>query len=126
LRAEDTLLLSANLAPVTDESEAAYRAAMEVVLPQYRNAETLDWVGRVLTDWGLETQVGEARVTVEKKSNLYRFLVSTSGKSWQLFFSYRHTPERLRMLLSEYSLELGPGLISAAKEEGVWRVNVKH
>jgi L-histidine N-alpha-methyltransferase len=126
LRPEDVLVLSANLAPALDETVESYLEAMQRILPQYQNPETLEWVGRVLVEWGMENEVAELGVSIEPLGGLYRFMIWTwwqgGGKPLQVFYSYRHTPERLRILLGDYGLALGPGMISASGEEGIWVV----
>jgi hypothetical protein len=126
LRPEDVLVVSANLAPALDETVESYFEAMQRILPQYQNQETLEWVSRILVEWGMEDEVAELGVSIEPLGGLYRFMIWTwwhgGGKPLQIFYSYRHTPERLRILLGDYGLAMGPGLISASGEEGVWVV----
>ena len=118
IRPQDQLLLSANLAPALDESPGEYRAAMEIVKPQYDNAETRAWLSRVLMDWGLETRADSYTLSIEEHGGLLRFVASVTDL--RLFFSYRYTPERLRATLAARGLKLGVGQISASREEGVW------
>lgn len=121
LRPQDQLLLSANLAPAHDESPAAYRAAMDVVRPQYDNAKTRAWLSRVLMDWGLEARADSYALSIEEHHGLLRFVAAVTDL--RLFFSYRYTPERLRSTLAAHGLALGQGHVSPSREEGVWSVS---
>ena len=60
----DQLLLSANLAPGDD-----YRGSVEVVLPQYDNAETRDWLLSFLVDLGVSPTEGGCDLVLRKLTN---------------------------------------------------------
>lgn len=118
IRPQDRLVLSANLAPALTESAADYRAAMEIVRPQYDNPQTRNWLTRVLHDWGLESLEPAYSLRIEGKNGLLRFCANAG--TMQLFFSYRYTPERLHATLAAHGLALGDGFVSPSREEGVW------
>jgi uncharacterized SAM-dependent methyltransferase len=132
----DLLLLSANLAPGSD-----YAAGVERVLPLYDNELTRDWLLTFLLDLGFERTDGELRFVVEEtpspaqlkriaayfhftrprtiqvKAERFEF---PAGESVRLFFSYRHTPDRLRVMLSHLGLEVLGEWITPSQEEGVF------
>ena len=135
-RPEDTLLLSANLAPGPE-----YGAGVKAILPLYDNALTRDWLMIFLTDLGISPHDGalefdivqdagtpallrvEARFQftrgceIEVDSNRFVF---PEGDSIRLFFSYRHTPALVRSLLSPYGLTVRQQWIAGSEEEGVF------
>jgi L-histidine N-alpha-methyltransferase len=122
LRPADYLLFSANLAPGAD-----YTAGVQRILPLYDNALTRDWLMTFLLDLGVEQGDGELRFVVEEDpagSGLKRVAayfhftkprrVQVDGESFEfqvgeairLFFSYRHTPARVRALLGQQGVEV--------------------
>lgn len=146
LQTRDQLLLSANLAPlVADEAsdESTYKAACETILPQYDNPETLCWLGQVLLDWGLESQLSKPRFHLRRFENVMGFCLESEwlseahfewenapfhareGERLRLFFSLRYTPERLAEALQQAGLNLGAGFLTPCGQEGVWQV-AKH
>jgi uncharacterized SAM-dependent methyltransferase len=132
-RAEDLLLLSANLAPGAD-----YRAGVQRVLPGYDNSETRAWLLAFLGDLGAEPGDGAVDFSIEQASGLYRIAADfrfirervltvhderfafRPGDALRLFFSYRHTPGRLRQLLQAHGLRVLEQWITASEEEGVF------
>jgi len=132
-RAEDLLLLSANLAPGTD-----YRAGVQRVLPGYDNAETRAWLLVFLYDLGAEPGDGRVDFSIEEASGLYRIVADfrflrervltvhdehfafRAHDAVRLFFSYRHTPDRVRLLLQAHGLQVAEQWITASGEEGVF------
>lgn len=138
LRHEDHLLLSANLAPGDD-----YSNGVRQVLPQYDNCLTRDWLMTLLIDLGLQPGDGtllwevetcplgtgllriaawfrfdrDARLRIESEEFPF-----AAGERLQLFFSYRHTPERLKNLLISHALAVTEQWISPGEEEGVFLV----
>lgn len=141
LRPQDVLLLSANLAPVSDEdSGQAYRAACETLQPQYDNPETKAWLRQILLDWGIAADLSEPVFQVEALENLLGFVASSEwlsevGFPWEgqffqaqrgarlrLFFSLRYTPKRLAETLKRWGLALEQGYLTDCGQEGVWRV----
>ncbi len=136
LRAGDFLLFSANLAPGTD-----YAAGVRQILPLYDNRLTRDWLMTFLVDLGVEASDGELRFGIEDDpagSGLKRVAahfhfarsrrveVDTeafefrAGESVRLFFSYRHTPEKVRALLEPHGLSVLQQWIAKSEEEGVF------
>jgi uncharacterized SAM-dependent methyltransferase len=130
----ELLLLSANLAPGSD-----YAAGMRTILPQYDNEPTRDWLLTFLLDLGLERNDGELEFRIQDASGglkrvivHFRFVRDCSvglgeetiafsrGERIQVFFSYRHTPERLGAMLAEFGLRLVGNWISGSGEEGVF------
>ena len=132
----DLLLLSANLAPGADYAEGVRR-----VLPQYDNELTRDWLMTFLLDLGVESSDGELRFEVENDpagSGLMRLaahfhftrprrirvneetLEFRTGESIRLFFSYRHTPEKVRVLLQRHHVSVQQAWITNSGEEGVF------
>ncbi|HOX56875.1 MAG TPA: L-histidine N(alpha)-methyltransferase [Candidatus Paceibacterota bacterium] len=136
MRLGDCLLFSANLAPGAD-----YAAGVQRILPLYDNALTRDWLTTFLLDLGVAADDGELRFVVEDDpagSGLKRvaayFQFSwarevrvdadkfefSAGNSLRLFFSYRHTPARVRALLSQHGLKVLDQWIAKSREEGVF------
>jgi L-histidine Nalpha-methyltransferase len=133
VRAEDLLLLSANLAPGPD-----YHAGVERVLPGYDNPETRAWLLAFLYDLGVEPGDGVVDFSIEDNSGLlrivadFRFVRERSlmvhderfvfgpGDSLRLFFSYRHTPDGLGQLLQAHGLLIAEQWVTASEEEGVF------
>jgi len=133
MRAEDLLLLSANLAPGPD-----YRGGVQRVLPGYDNPETRAWLLAFLYDLGAERGDGFVDFSIEETSGLlrivadFRFMreriltvhderfVFGPGDAVRLFFSYRHTPDGVRQLLQAHRLQVAQQWITASEEEGVF------
>jgi hypothetical protein len=130
------LLFSANLAPGAD-----YLAGIERILPLYDNALTRDWLLTFLFDLGVERTDGELLFTIEDDpagSGLKRIAANfhfarpreiqvdgepfsfQAGESIRLFFSYRHTPEKIRVLLATHGLTDLDQWITKSGEEGVF------
>jgi L-histidine N-alpha-methyltransferase len=136
LGSEDLLLFSANLAPGPD-----YEAGIRKILPLYDNGLTRDWLMTFLSDLGVQEDDGEITFRIEddrsvaglKRVAAYfefsrdrelsiedqRFQLA-ARKTIRLFFSYRHTPELVRALLSERGIEVIDEWITKSKEEGVF------
>jgi L-histidine N-alpha-methyltransferase len=138
IRREDSLLFSANLAPGAD-----YAAGVQAILPQYDNALTRDWLMTFLLDLGVERSDGDLRFGVEEdsagsglKKIVARFHFTRArpiqveseqfafsvGDVFQLFFSYRYTPVRVRQALTESGLGVEAEWITPSGEEGVFFV----
>lgn len=136
VRAQDVLLLSANLAPGPD-----YRAGCAAVLPQYDNPETRAWLWLFLKDLGFEPEDGRMEFAIEpcsKEAGLLRVaanwkqlrrgevlmggqrFVWEAGAVVRLFFSYRHTPDTIRRLLGKHGLSVAEEWITPAGQEGVF------
>ena len=135
----DLLLLSANLAPGN-----VYASGVQQILPQYDNELTRDWLLTLLLDLGMEKQDGELRFAVEdicarglefkRVTADFQFLrprelqlgdhhfAFRAHEKLRLFFSYRHTPELVRKLLSSYGLTILQQWVAESGEEGVFLV----
>jgi uncharacterized SAM-dependent methyltransferase len=132
-RAEDLLLLSANLAPGPD-----YRAGVRRVLPGYDNPPTRAWLGAFLEDLGAEPDDGAVDFSIEESAALlriagdFRFLRERElvvheehfafhpGAVVRLFFSYRHTPGLIRQLFQARGFRVIGQWITKSGEEGVF------
>jgi len=134
IRREDTLLFSANLVPGFD-----YAAEVNMILPQYDNELTREWLLTFLFDLGVERSDGELLLGVERGSNsllrvVARFhfrrkrVIQVEGEKFlfgpgdgvRLFFSYRYTPDLLRRQLLKYGLQVDGQWIAKSGEEGVF------
>jgi L-histidine N-alpha-methyltransferase len=134
LRPTDLLLLSANLSPGFD-----YARGVEAVLPQYDNALTHDWLLTLLLDLGFERDDGELNFAIEtdagglrritahfelkrgREVRVYGETISFDrGERIRLFFSYRHTPETMRLLLDEHGIPSTGQWLNDAGDEGVF------
>jgi L-histidine N-alpha-methyltransferase len=134
LRADDQLLISANLAPGAD-----YEAGIRKILPLYDNELTRRWLATVLLDAGLDVdwreirfEIGSRDETLKRIEATYEFtkpqsvrldgegIVFMPGEGFRLFFSYRHTPELLKKLLRNYGIEIVDQWITDSEEEGVF------
>jgi L-histidine N-alpha-methyltransferase len=133
LRPGDGLLISANLAAGED-----YAAGVQKILPLYDNEQTRRWLATTLLDAGLDVSPHEIDFSIEPAHGLlrveanYRFRkVQTTridreeisyapGDEFRLFFSYRHTPERLRTLLRQFEIDISQQWITGSGEEGVF------
>jgi hypothetical protein len=139
-RERDMLLVSANLAPVEDDSEAAYHRGCGEILPQYDNPETRAWLRQILLDWNLAQNLSEPRFQIMAFETLLGFAAhcewltdlafswegepfqARAGETLRLFFSLRYTEPHLAQMLKRYGLGLGPGHVTPCGQEGVWRV----
>lgn len=135
LRPDDWLLFSANLAPGND-----YSAGVQKILPLYDNDLTRDWLQTFLLDLDVEKGDGEMRFGVETSSETQLKRVAAHfhfakqrvielpeerlefqpGDTIRLFFSYRHTPDRLVRLLSANGISVLDKWITHSEEEGVF------
>jgi L-histidine Nalpha-methyltransferase len=134
IRPKDFLLFSANLAPGKN-----YSVGMEKVLPQYDNPQTRDWLMTFLLDLEIEKSDGELRFEIADDSFGLKRLIANfhfkrarkieiensdfsfkAGEKIRLFFSYRHTPERVRKILTRQRLEVCEQWIAKSEEEGVF------
>jgi L-histidine N-alpha-methyltransferase len=133
LRADDLLLLSANLAPGPD-----YRAGAQRILPGYDNSPTRAWLMAFLYDLGVEPGDGLIHFSIEEKADLLRVVADfrfkqeriltvheeqfafREGDVVRLFYSYRHTPGIIRKLLQSHRLQILEQWITASEEEGVF------
>jgi len=102
---------------------------------------TRDWLMTFLLDLGVEQADGELRFAVQDcpgGTGLMRIVANfhfqrsrkvqvlsdevafQAGERLRLFFSYRHTPDRVRALLKQYGLAALDQWISRSEEEGVF------
>jgi uncharacterized SAM-dependent methyltransferase len=134
IRPNDFLLFSANLSPGKN-----YATGMKKVLPQYDNPPTRDWLMTFLLGLGVERTDGKLKFTIEAggfglQRIVARFHFARARRieieskrfefhtrdSIQVFFSYRHTPERVRKILDAHKLEVRGQWIASSEEEGVF------
>ena len=134
LRPGDWLLMSANLAPGAD-----YAVGVERVFPQYDNEPTREWLLTLLLDLGFERDDGELRFSIQSDERQLRRITAgfelkrardirvfgetisfVNGEHLRVFFSYRHTPQTIRALLSEQGVEVTGEWLNEAGEEGVF------
>ena len=136
LAPKDVLLVSANLAPGNN-----YAAGVRRILPSYDNALTAEWLFSVLADLGVAPEDGRMEFRVARcpeGSGLLRVeadfvfrracVLHYGGREWRckrgerfgLFFSYRHTPERVKQLFGRHGLLVQKQWLNAAGDEGVF------
>jgi len=134
VRRQDFLLFSTNLAP-----GANYAAGVRNILPQYDNELTREWLLSFLLDLGVERHDGELRFSVEAGTSRLRRVVATyhfrrrcritvegetfsflRGETIRLFFSYRYTPELVRVELGKHGLHVCGQWVTRSAEEGVF------
>ncbi len=133
-RAEDWLLLSANLAPGCDYEEGVRR-----VLGGYDNDLTREWLLSFLLDVGFERGDGAIRFGIEDGEAGWKRIVADyevarerefglhgerfvfrKGEAIRLFFSYRHTVSQVEALAGRSGLEIEGRWLAASEEEGVF------
>ena len=136
LHPQAVLLVSANLAPGNH-----YAAGVRQILPSYDNALTAEWLFSVLSDLGVEREDGRMAFRVApcpERSGLLRVeadfvfrracVLHYAGREWRckrgerfgLFFSYRHTPERVKELFASHGLRVQGQWLNTEGEEGVF------
>jgi uncharacterized SAM-dependent methyltransferase len=134
VRGDDWLLFSANLAPGPD-----YAAGVQRILPGYDNALTRDWLTTFLFDLGFAPEDGAVRFAIEDSASGCKRVVADfyltqpralavqgeplvfrAGEKIRLFFSYRHTPDRMRALLQRHQLAAREQWVAPSGEEGVF------
>jgi L-histidine N-alpha-methyltransferase len=139
LRRDDSLLISANLAPGDD-----YSAGVKKILPLYDNDLTRRWLATSLTDAGVELSSSDIEFTIVPIGDLLRIEANhrfrkpqririekeefnyDAGEQFRLFFSYRHTQDRLRDLLAAYKIEIRQQWITSSGEEGIFLCEKGH
>lgn len=128
LREQDSLLMSANLAPdrgtsglsaippfgkgglggiQTDRqrTESAYLAACTKILPQYDNPETIAWLRQVLVDWGIAAWLSEPGFQLQAMEDLLGFFaystwLADASFPWEGQQFTARQGERLRLFFS--------------------------
>ena len=136
IRPQDFLLFSANLAPGRN-----YADGVKKILPLYDNELTREWLLTFLLDLGVERSDGEIKFEIENcpfgaelKRVVAEFCFSRNrqiqideekfdfraGEKIRLFFSYRHTPERICALLNPHGFSVMEQWVTKSEEEGVF------
>jgi hypothetical protein len=137
LRPGDVLLASAHLAPVGDDTELP--AAMESVLPQYDNPETLAWLTAALE--GLKDLVDPPEMKIGEVEGVPAFVATARWKSSEPFerWGHRFSPKREEPLRLFHSLRYTPSLfenllrgegfnvellaITSCRQEAIWAIS---
>jgi uncharacterized SAM-dependent methyltransferase len=138
---EDTLLLSANLVMEAGDLDGV-QAGVRGVLSQYDNPPTRNWLGILLGDLGISSEHGQMCFRVEEypsgsgwvriaavfefkrgievrlDNERFRF---DPGEELLVFYTYRHTPNGIRRLVTRHGLSLLDEWISPSGE-GVFLV----
>jgi L-histidine Nalpha-methyltransferase len=134
VRAKDSLLFSANLAPGNN-----YANGVKKVLPQYDNVPTRDWLMTFLLDLGIKKSDGGLKFEIATGDFGLKRIVARfhfirarqikienetfnfkAGEKIRLFFSYRYTPERVHKILASHKLKVCEQWIAESEEEGVF------
>lgn len=140
LRPGDVLLASAHLAPVRNEESSELAAAMNSILPQYDNVETLAWISAVLEETGLADHVERPRMEIGQVEGMPAFVAQAGWKTespfevkghrftprldrpLQLFYSIRYTPALFEDMLRREGCKFERLALTACREEGIWAV----
>ena len=125
LRPGDVLLASVHLAPVSEGVDID--AAMNTILPQYDNAETLAWLHEAVVHWQLNARMQEPRIVSDRLGKIPRIRGLASWNSpleatFQLFFSLRYTPEFFEILLHDAGVQGEMLAVTSCREEAIWAV----
>jgi SAM-dependent methyltransferase len=131
LRPGDVLLASVHLAPVGGERNLDLPSAMQAVLPQYDNPETLAWLNASIEQGGMAGRVDAPGIAIGEIEGVPAFLGHARWKTdappkhpdpLRLFYSLRYTVELFETLLRREGF-LGEQLaITACREEAIWRI----
>lgn len=134
----DVLLVSANLAP-----GPSYADGVAQVRPQYDNELTREWLLTSLLNIGVERGDGVVSLGIEEwpqGSGLLRLkgeftfaqartircegetFSFVAGDGFQLFFSYRYTPDILETLFRQQRMRVAAAWLNPAGDEGLFRV----
>jgi len=134
----DILLVSAHLAPVSDEIELL--AAMQSVLPQYGNPETLAWLTAGLEHLGIENLVNAPEMNIGEIEGVPAFVAQARWKSsepferwghcflpnkeepFRVFHSLRYTPSLFENLLRGEGFDVELLAMTSCREEALWAV----
>ncbi len=140
LRPGDVMLINAHLAPVQDGGRNEPASAMQRVLPQYDNPETLAWLAAGLEQWGLEQRLESPGMVIGEVEGIPAFLGQARWKSgeafkqwghsfspaieqpFRIFTSLRYTPKLFENLLRSAGFEVKLLAITACREEAIWSV----
>lgn len=126
LRPGDVLLASAHLAPVGEGIDLP--AAMQKVLPQYDNAETLAWLSAALKEWKWQDELEALGMKIGNVEEISAFVATAGwkmgGEPLQLFHSLRYTPALFEQTLSDAGFTVERLAITACREEAIWAVRL--
>lgn len=140
LRPGDILLASAHLAPVAPGDREGLSAAMESVLPQYDNRETMAWLSAALENWGLEKLVEPPEMKIGEIEGIPAFIASSKWKEgvvfekWghryspkideplQVFSSLRYTPDLFESVMRGEGLIAELLAVTGCGQEAIWAV----
>jgi L-histidine Nalpha-methyltransferase len=141
LRPVDVILISVHLAPVRDDVDQA--AAMEKVLPQYKNPETLAWLDAALEEWNLKEMVETPQMNIGEIEGMPAFVATARWKSdepfersdqrfspnadepLQLFHSLRYTQPLFEQLLRSAGFNVELLTQTACREEAIWSITMQ-
>jgi len=127
LRPGDVLLVSVHLAPVGEG--VGIDAAMDRIVPQYDNAETLAWLREAMELWKLNARMQEPRIVADRQGKIpcIRGLASWNSSAsapFKLFFSLRYTPDLFEELLQQAGVQGEMLAITCCREEAIWAVRL--
>jgi uncharacterized SAM-dependent methyltransferase len=141
LRPGDQLLISANLAPVSESDESDLDQAVKRILPQYRNQETRRWLEILFREQGISKKwISPLRFEIENQKGLRSIVVRTDilrdfkwsmgtqaldmkkSQSLKVFQSRRWTPQAFEKWMVKSGLKIRESRITPNREEGVWWV----
>ena len=138
LRPGDRLLANAHLAPVGAGADLSQ--AMQAVLPQYDNPQTLAWLSAALEEWKLLDRVEAVRMQIGEIEGVPAFVARASWKSaepfersgerfhpktaepLQLFHSLRYTPALFEAELIRAGFHAELLAMTSCREEAIWAV----
>jgi uncharacterized SAM-dependent methyltransferase len=138
LRHGDVMLVSAHLAPVSESVPLA--EAMQRVVPQYDNAETLAWLTAGLEQWKLSERVESPRMTIGEVEGIPAFVATAKWRTaetfeqWgqqfapnlseplRVFHSVRYTSQLFEEMLRNAGFSFEVLDLTACREEGIWAV----
>jgi hypothetical protein len=124
LRPVDILLASAHLAPVGEGVDVP--EAMQKVLPQYDNPETLAWLAAALDELGIRDQVEPPQMKIGANEGVPAFVATAKWKSGgeplQLFHSLRYTSASFEEMFRGAGFEIERLAITSCREEALWSI----
>jgi hypothetical protein len=124
VRPDDWLLASVHLAPVSEK--VSIEAAMDKIVPQYDNVETLAWLREATRQWKLDERMREPRILRDEQAGIpcIRGMapINSSHAWFQLFLSLRYTPELFDELLYSAGVRGELLAMTACREEAIWAV----
>ncbi|MEY5014627.1 MAG: hypothetical protein RIS92_985 [Verrucomicrobiota bacterium] len=129
MRDGDVLAISANLAREgADEVAPGMRDVREVVLAQYDNEATRQWLRRLLVEEGLEGDYGDVRFEVGQVRGNCAVIADAclvSGREGlperlKLFFSLRFTARTFPEVLRRHGFNVLAAEVTPCGYEGVW------